>query len=327
MHVKLKPTANRLFKLLVKTQQQQRGAITMTGTWSYMVTVDFLQALQPLPLTSPPCNPFSAQQLKPKLEKGKCKARRTDSNWDHAKAYMCVCMCACVFLYVPVCVSFFLMKCPRRGAAGGNSLSQGALQNCILLHVRLILPNPWTEPSGAKSHSPLLNGEFMFIFTNRWTYIRMNLCVHVCVPVSCVAHVAEPQGVGELLASNWNCRFNILNYRLANGQYFVTTLPAPPPLPYCLLPPLPLLCLELPQTITCTHQIVPHKLYCNKQSITLCVFPALDSHQFSSLPSPTWEGQLLEGVRLFGIRLFTETFHRFAVVVVAVAYSSWDCYI
>lgn len=124
----------------------------------------------------------------------------------------------------------------------------------------------------------------MFIFTNRWTYIRMNLCVHVCVPVSCVAHVAEPQGVGELLASNWNCRFNILNYRLANGQYFVTTLPAPPPLPYCLSPPLPLLCLELPQTVTCTHQIVPHKLYCNKQSITLCVFPALDSHQFSSLP-------------------------------------------
>lgn len=49
----------------------------------------------------------------------------------------------------------------------------------------------------------------------------------MCVPVSCVAHVAEPQGVGELLASNWNCRFNILNYRLANGQYFVTTLPAP----------------------------------------------------------------------------------------------------
>lgn len=182
MHVKLKPTANRLFKLLVKTQQQQRGAITMTGTWSYMVTVDFLQALQPPPLTSPPCNPFSAQQFKPKVEKGKCKARRTDSNWDRAKAHMCVSVCACVCVYVCACVCelFSNEMPPSRGSRRQLSLSQGALQNCILLHVRLILPNPWTEPSGAKSHSPLLNGEFMFIFTNRWTYIRMNLCVSVC---------------------------------------------------------------------------------------------------------------------------------------------------
>lgn len=111
MHVKLKPTANRLFKLLVKPQQQQRGAITMTGTWSYMVTVDFLQALQPPPLTSPPCNPFSAQELKLKLEKGKCKARRTDSNWDRAKAHMWVSVCACVCLYVCACVCVSFCVC------------------------------------------------------------------------------------------------------------------------------------------------------------------------------------------------------------------------
>lgn len=41
-----------------------------------------------------------------------------------------------------------------------------------------------------------------------YIYKQMNIhsyelvCVCVCVPVSCVAHVAEPQGVGELLASN-----------------------------------------------------------------------------------------------------------------------------
>lgn len=68
-------------------------------------------------------------------------------------------------------------------------------------------------------------------------YLQTDEHTFVWTCVSCVAHVAEPQGVGELLASNWNCRFNILNYRLANGQYFVTTLPAPPPLPYCLSTP------------------------------------------------------------------------------------------
>lgn len=247
------------------------------------------------------------------------------SKGSHVCECVCLCECLYVWLCVPVCVSFFLMKCPRRGAAGGNSLSLPRSTAKLHFITRSI---DFTEPLNRTEWGQIA---LAFIKWRVYVYIYKQMNIHsyelVCVCVSCVAHVAEPQGVGELLASNWNCRFNILNYRLANGQYFVTTLPAPPPLPYCLLPPLPLVCLELPQTVTCTHQIGPHKLYCNKQSITLCVFPALDSHQFLLLPSPTWEGQLLEGVRLFGIRLFTETFHRFAVVVVAVAYSSWDCYI
>lgn len=171
------------------------------------------------------------------------------------------------------------------------SLSQGALQNCILLHVRLILPRTPEPSQGAKSHSPLLNGEFMFIFTNRWTYISDCECVceSVCVRV---AHVAEPQGVGELLASNWNCRFNILNYRLANGQYFVTTLQC-----HTLLF---LSFLSLPSHCPAwsSHRSLhAHIKLCHINCIAinnqlLCVFPVLDS-RFStvhsspfSVPSP-----------------------------------------
>lgn len=71
----------------------------------------------------------------------------------------------------------------------------------------------------------------MFIFTAR---------------ESCVNSPVSPPGGGVFphFASNWNCRFNILNYRLANGQYF--------PVPFS------------------GRSYGTHKLYDHKQSITLC---------------------------------------------------------
>lgn len=77
--------------------------------------------------------------------------------------------------------------------------------------------NPWTESGGQIALAFIKWRVYVYIYKQMNIYFWLWVCASV-------AHVAEPQGVGELLASNWNCRFNILNYRLANGQYFVTTL-------------------------------------------------------------------------------------------------------
>lgn len=89
-----------------------------------------------------------------------------------------------------------------------------------------------TGAGGVAGHSPLLSGEFMFIFTARESCAKF--------PSAAVSG----EGPTLLAFANWNWRFNILNYRLANGQYF----------PLLLLP-------------GCCGT---HKLYDHKQSITLC---------------------------------------------------------
>lgn len=125
---------------------------------------------------------------------------------------------------------FILMKCRTRSAVSdkGKKHCKNAFYYTFDWFFKTL---EYGGPSVGHIYAPLLSVEFMFIFTR-----QTHACVYVykyiyaCTFILYVCTCTQPQGVGELFASNWNCRFNILNYRLANGQYFVTDLPLPFPL-------------------------------------------------------------------------------------------------